>query len=265
MAGEKSFLEVEYDEFDKKTITKHKVEFTLPLSAETMDIDRAVFELRHVSGQDLDALVLNLKTQKDHWLQVETGSLVINVDQDELAPDYEESGSSTEHVGDADYCIEWGYFMLGMGDAGKTVLQNICDARSIKLRIKGKNFQQDYDAKAGDTFRKYCQQFYNNFYDSEKYQDAIKDSQKGGCFIATAVMGDYEHPTVLHLCKFRDECLAEFSIGRSFIKQYYRYAAVPAGYIESSPTMRKMAYVFLILPLSFISRQLLTLYVKSCK
>ncbi|HEA29695.1 MAG TPA: hypothetical protein ENH91_06830 [Leeuwenhoekiella sp.] len=49
-------------------------------------------------------------------------------------------------------------------------------------------------------------------------------ADKGGCYIATMVYGDYDHPQVLELRKFRDEFLNKTIIGRSFIKFYYRYS-----------------------------------------
>jgi hypothetical protein len=43
----------------------------------------------------------------------------------------------------------------------------------------------------------------------------------GGCYIATMAYGDYDHPQVKILRKFRDERLATSLLGRSFISFYY--------------------------------------------
>ncbi len=43
-----------------------------------------------------------------------------------------------------------------------------------------------------------------------------------GCFIATAVYQDYDHPQVLKLRKFRDDKLKKSLLGRAFIRLYYR-------------------------------------------
>lgn len=43
----------------------------------------------------------------------------------------------------------------------------------------------------------------------------------GGCYIATMVYGNYNHPKVIVLRKFRDETLANNLFGRAFIKFYY--------------------------------------------
>lgn len=42
-----------------------------------------------------------------------------------------------------------------------------------------------------------------------------------GCYIATMVYGDYDHPKVMILRRYRDERLAKSFLGRLFIKVYY--------------------------------------------
>lgn len=53
---------------------------------------------------------------------------------------------------------------------------------------------------------------------------ANSNSSGGGCYIATMVYGNYDHPQVLVLRKFRDEFLKKSLLGRSFIKLYYKYS-----------------------------------------
>lgn len=45
-----------------------------------------------------------------------------------------------------------------------------------------------------------------------------------GCYVATLVYGNYDHPQVIVLRKFRDKTLKEFLLGRYFIKFYYKYS-----------------------------------------
>lgn len=45
---------------------------------------------------------------------------------------------------------------------------------------------------------------------------------QGGCFVATAVFGDYNCPEVLKLRSFRDRFLVNSSLGRKFIDFYYK-------------------------------------------
>jgi predicted amino acid dehydrogenase len=57
------------------------------------------------------------------------------------------------------------------------------------------------------------------------YRELLKLEQENkGCYIATMAYGDYEHPQVRELRKFRDDFLSKTSIGRNFIKIYYKYS-----------------------------------------
>lgn len=49
-------------------------------------------------------------------------------------------------------------------------------------------------------------------------------ADKGGCYIATMAYGDYNHPQVLELRKFRDDFLSKTILGRRFISFYYKYS-----------------------------------------
>lgn len=51
-------------------------------------------------------------------------------------------------------------------------------------------------------------------------------SKKEGCYIATAVYGDYSHPKVQVLRGFRDAILQNSKLGRLFIKCYYKISPV---------------------------------------
>jgi hypothetical protein len=49
-------------------------------------------------------------------------------------------------------------------------------------------------------------------------------SPSSGCYIATMVYGDYNHPQVMILRQFRDEVLDKSALGKWFIKKYYYYS-----------------------------------------
>jgi hypothetical protein len=59
---------------------------------------------------------------------------------------------------------------------------------------------------------------------AKKVGSTISSASDGGCYIATMAYGDYDHPQVLELRKFRDDFLNKTIIGRSFIKFYYKYS-----------------------------------------
>ena len=45
-----------------------------------------------------------------------------------------------------------------------------------------------------------------------------------GCYIATMVYKDYNHPKVMVLRDFRDDFLLNYFVGRKFVKFYYKYS-----------------------------------------
>ena len=49
-------------------------------------------------------------------------------------------------------------------------------------------------------------------------------SSSSGCYIATMVYGDYDEPQVMILREFRDKVLRNSTLGRLFIRFYYRYS-----------------------------------------
>lgn len=49
-------------------------------------------------------------------------------------------------------------------------------------------------------------------------------SSSGGCYIATMVYGDYDHPQVMVLRGFRDDVLQQCVLGRAFIRFYYKHS-----------------------------------------
>ncbi len=59
-----------------------------------------------------------------------------------------------------------------------------------------------------------------NTYDSSWVANPSYVSSKS-CYIATMAYGDYEHPQVMVLRKFRDDILLNSFIGRLFVKLYY--------------------------------------------
>lgn len=54
-----------------------------------------------------------------------------------------------------------------------------------------------------------------------KKQNSQSSKKKEGCYIATAVYGDYDAPEVLVLREFRDKVLKKTKLGCLFIKIYY--------------------------------------------
>lgn len=82
----------------------------------------------------------------------------------------------------------------------------------------------------------------------------LMEFKSGNCFVATATMGDYNHPIVIQLQDFRDTYLSNKTWGKSFVKWYYKNGPYLASFIDKSYLLKKMSYWFLIRPLFLISK-----------
>ena len=74
------------------------------------------------------------------------------------------------------------------------------------------------------------------------------------CFIATATMGDIEHPVVKDLRLFRDNWLLKRKWGIKFTEWYYVHSPSVANLIQRSKWLRKIFLIILIKPLHLIAR-----------
>jgi len=73
-----------------------------------------------------------------------------------------------------------------------------------------------------------------------------------GCYIATMVYGDYNHPQVLVLRDFRDSFLAHFHLGQTFIKFYYKHSPGWVKALENKKTLNKIIKGILNIIINFI-------------
>ncbi len=81
----------------------------------------------------------------------------------------------------------------------------------------------------------------------------LMEVEKKGCFIATATMGDYNHPSVIILRDFRDNFLMKKAWGVTFVNWYYIKGPFYAKIIEKSMLLKKLSYWLIVKPLVFIS------------
>uniref|UniRef100_A0A7C4MLW5 SGNH hydrolase-type esterase domain-containing protein n=1 Tax=Desulfatirhabdium butyrativorans TaxID=340467 RepID=A0A7C4MLW5_9BACT len=75
---------------------------------------------------------------------------------------------------------------------------------------------------------------------------APSDGGGGGCFIATAAFGSMEEPHVQMLRAFRDRVLMGSSVGRWFVKGYYRFSPPIAKVIAANAFLRSLVRVLLL-------------------
>jgi len=78
-------------------------------------------------------------------------------------------------------------------------------------------------------------------------------TKKSGCYIATMVYGDYNHPQVVILRHFRDNVLTKSYFGIWFIGTYYKYSPKLVKKLEN------------LKAINFIIRSILDLFIKLLK
>lgn len=92
------------------------------------------------------------------------------------------------------------------------------------------------------------------FYKEPSFLQYCGRAMGANCFIATATMGSYEHPTVMELRYFRDNWILQKSWGEGFVKWYYHYGAIVAKVIEKSFVLKKISYLLIVKPLVYLAR-----------
>jgi hypothetical protein len=78
---------------------------------------------------------------------------------------------------------------------------------------------------------------------TQGYAEMQNDS--GGCFVATAAWGDYDHPLVRDLRAFRDTVLQRTPAGRRLILAYYAVSPTAASWLARHPSARAATRVVL--------------------
>ncbi|MEO5495017.1 MAG: CFI-box-CTERM domain-containing protein [Sphingomonas sp.] len=73
----------------------------------------------------------------------------------------------------------------------------------------------------------------------EYLPSSIEKKKAEACFVVTATMGDYDHPKVRLMRRFRDEWLDQKPIGRWIIVLYYRVGPLAASFISKNPLLKK--------------------------
>jgi hypothetical protein len=78
-----------------------------------------------------------------------------------------------------------------------------------------------------------------------------------GCFIATAAAGDPFHQSVCTLRRFRDQILLPNSIGRRFVRTYYRISPPLAAAIRQTAWQRRLVFATVVRPLSMAAEYIM--------
>lgn len=64
-------------------------------------------------------------------------------------------------------------------------------------------------------------------------------SRSSGCYIATMVYGNYDHPQVMVLRNFRDNVLSKSGLGIEFIELYYKYSPRVVEKLKDKPVINE--------------------------
>lgn len=107
----------------------------------------------------------------------------------------------------------------------KDVLQSqITKAVSLMTRIGALDMTSD------------CRAYFNTNNATLRSIDS-KINPSDGCYIATMAYGDYDHPQVMVLRKFRDEYLDKRDWGKRFIKYYYAHSPIWVEHLKNHKTV----------------------------
>ncbi len=74
---------------------------------------------------------------------------------------------------------------------------------------------------------------------SQRHSPPRREQNRGYCFIATAVYGDYDYPKVRVLRQFRDEKLLTNPFGRAFVELYYTLSPPFANWLQAHQALAK--------------------------
>lgn len=246
------FIDIQTDEFTNKTTSKHKEKIHCGNPFREMNgvINSYIFQLRHIKEKDIEALCLDCEIWAEEWFKAENGDIAFLCDQENIKIEYNEARTDVSHMGSKCLCQEFGNYIIT-----PDILNSICKAQVLKIRITGDHSYDQPDAEWCAVFQKYCRQFYNNAFDSSAYNDSIAGStKKTGCFIATACFGDYNHPSVIELRDFRDSHLAPTAGGQIFIDKYYKWSPPFASAIENNLFLKMVCKWLIVRPSVALAR-----------
>ena len=267
------FVNKTFDEFTNTATTTHIKE--VKYEAGSKFPISFVFRLARLKTKDDDATWINCRITKKAekilgGFGAKDGRLIFNCDQDVFELKFRES-KSTNARKSFDYetfysCCEIGYYLIEVSQ-----LKQICEAKMLKIRISGKDSRAEPSEKFCAELQKHCRQFYNNVFDSSLYLESLieetpkleqkpttdkmpEGKKKSGCFVATACYGNYDHPVVMELRHFRDDCLETSTAGRAFVRWYYQWSPAFASFVAKNKILKTLSRVLIVAPAVMIAR-----------
>ncbi len=83
--------------------------------------------------------------------------------------------------------------------------------------------------------------------------DPVQSS--ASCFVVTAVYGNINHPVVQDFRFFRDNTLVSYSLGKLFIKIYYKLGPYLANIISKHKSLIKITQLIFIKPIHLLIKR----------
>lgn len=128
---------------------------------------------------------------------------------------------------------------------GAAFLSQWRDMGSLAAAVALEHFGEPYD-----TIR-------NARIDREKQKESepeqVASAKSGGCFVATAVYGEIDHPDVQLLRAFRDQILMSSSMGRAFTRLYYSLSPTLVACIRGN-VIKSFIKVSIIVPTLWLAK-----------
>lgn len=148
------------------------------------------------------------------------------------------------------------------GDLITETIEVIFENYREDLRFMYDNRSEDvifsYHDRIGDMYVDKYQEFENSSNESMlkvmKYfcqdhnpslQVVVNENKQGGCYIATMAYGDYNHPQVVRLRRFRDVILMPNLMGQRFVALYYKYSPKLVEILKPFKFIHKLVRVIL--------------------
>ncbi len=78
------------------------------------------------------------------------------------------------------------------------------------------------------------------------------------CFVATATLGDEDHPALITLRQYRDTILIPRSYGRYLVRTYYAVGPSLAALLRQSAWLRQLSRRFIVEPLARYAKRRIT-------
>jgi hypothetical protein len=117
---------------------------------------------------------------------------------------------------------------MGLSSGGFTIIGGLSTMRligTLDMSTECRNYYQTNYNTLNQIYNRVCPKV---------------DNSSGGCYIATMVYGDYDHPQVMVLRDFRDSYLDKREWGKRFIKFYYKHSPNWVEHLKSHHKINRM-------------------------